>query len=413
MIAANRGVRKPPGACVRASGGFLPRPPWLRTRLPPSIASSLWRQLRALGCACALSHVSLDPTRPNRRAAACADEGAGRGADRAGAAALSHLDHCLACRNCERVCPAPVRYGELLLTSRAALRVARRVPAMQRVLEMTLRRPRLRDAMFAARAACGLCCRHGFDACRRRIARRCRSPRARTQTRLGRTVRRLPRRHQDAATAAAAHHVLERLGWSVQVRRGAGLLRRTASARRQRGAMPNNCSALNRAAFAAGNRHRGISPSPRLHESIAQSFAGRRATPLVDALEFLASDSRIDSLSFRAWRGDGAFALHLPCTPAQRVAHSSRVAPLLGAIPVSRWRRCRKPAAAARLAPHAGVPERADRCVRRCSMRSGTTPTTTCSAPTSAVACTCRPASRSADSTSRAPPAGTARGAPA
>jgi len=30
----------------------------------------------------------------------------------------THLDHCLACRNCETVCPAGVQYGQLLITAR-------------------------------------------------------------------------------------------------------------------------------------------------------------------------------------------------------------------------------------------------------------------------------------------------------
>lgn len=51
-----------------------------------------------------------------------------------------HLDHCLGCMACERVCPVPVQYGALLVETRAALPPARRRPRF--VLKM-LSRPRV------------------------------------------------------------------------------------------------------------------------------------------------------------------------------------------------------------------------------------------------------------------------------
>ena len=42
-----------------------------------------------------------------------------------------HLDHCLGCMNCENVCPAHVRYGELLVQTRAMLGPSRQRPARE------------------------------------------------------------------------------------------------------------------------------------------------------------------------------------------------------------------------------------------------------------------------------------------
>ncbi|MGN2245424.1 (Fe-S)-binding protein [Frateuria sp. GZRR35] len=50
------------------------------------------------------------------------------------------LDHCLGCLNCERVCPAQVRFGELLVETRALLGPA---PGRPRVLLALVKRPAL------------------------------------------------------------------------------------------------------------------------------------------------------------------------------------------------------------------------------------------------------------------------------
>ncbi len=55
-----------------------------------------------------------------------------------------HLDHCLACMACERVCPVPVHYGPLIVETRAKLPPAKPRP---RVLLGVLSRPRLLRAM--------------------------------------------------------------------------------------------------------------------------------------------------------------------------------------------------------------------------------------------------------------------------
>ncbi|MBS0383290.1 MAG: (Fe-S)-binding protein [Proteobacteria bacterium] len=63
----------------------------------------------------------------------------------------AHLDHCLGCMACERVCPVPVQYGKLLTAYRAALPPAHPRP---RLLLRLLTQPRLlRIGLGTARAA--------------------------------------------------------------------------------------------------------------------------------------------------------------------------------------------------------------------------------------------------------------------
>lgn len=55
-----------------------------------------------------------------------------------------HLDTCLACRACEAVCPAGVKYGELITTTRAWLNPKHKPTFLERIIIYVLEHPRLR-----------------------------------------------------------------------------------------------------------------------------------------------------------------------------------------------------------------------------------------------------------------------------
>src|SRR5450755_4314405 len=67
------------------------------------------------------------------------------------ASLTSHLDHCLACMSCERVCPSQVRYGELIVATRELLRESRRATWLERALHAWVRHPQwLRAVLVVA-----------------------------------------------------------------------------------------------------------------------------------------------------------------------------------------------------------------------------------------------------------------------
>jgi glycolate oxidase iron-sulfur subunit len=232
--------------------------------------------------------------------------------------ALAHLDHCLACRNCELVCPAQVKYGALLAGSRARLRPQRGTGWRQRALEWLFERPwRMRLALAARRLVPMRGVprpppRAAFDALYR--------PRGEVRGRVGLFLGCLGH-HQDAAPARAAIALLTRLGWEVAVPPAQGCC---GAVHRHAGAAPaaEALATRNRAAFEGIALW--VTIASGCHETVALG-AGARVVDIFDLL-------RGEALPLRAATG-GAVALHLPCTQRTVVRNARLIEPLLRTIP--------------------------------------------------------------------------------
>jgi glycolate oxidase iron-sulfur subunit len=245
--------------------------------------------------------------------------------------ATAHLDHCLGCRNCERVCPAQVPYGTLLQLGRAAQRGTIPASSWQRIAEWLLPRRRLLDlALRAADAASAL-----LPPRWRRLPR-LPAPLAPEVGAAAGTVRGrvalfagcLGSSH-DANTVTAAIRLLRRLGYHVDV----------PAAQTCCGSLHAHAGASERAQqLAAINRHAFDSAPDAIltlasgcHEAIVATFAG--TPPVRDLLDFLADDAQLAQLKFRAAAPGMRVALHLPCTQRNVTRNAARIAPLLARIP--------------------------------------------------------------------------------
>ena len=247
--------------------------------------------------------------------------------------ALGHLDHCLACRACERACPAQVRYGELLDLSRRDTRRRHPPPRRQRLLEWLLRdRVRMQVALRIARLV---------RPWSRRLQRQ--SPPIPRLRRLAPFSPAMSARRGtvalfvgclghafDAAAAAAATRVLQRIGFDVFVpaaQQCCGALHRHAGAADAATAL----AAANRAAFAIDETIPVLTLASGCHEQIADSLDDKTRPRVRSLLSFLAQDAVFATLPLRPRAG--RVALQLPCTQRNIVRDAALIAPLLARIP--------------------------------------------------------------------------------
>jgi glycolate oxidase iron-sulfur subunit len=215
-----------------------------------------------------------------------------------------HLDHCLGCRRCESACPADVKYGALLIGTRAAQFERSPAPAASRLQRRLLASPALLRPLLAAY----------------------RSLYPLLPTALRPLPRPQPRGPEfvDTASAEAAVFVgCVASGYESQAR--ASLVRMLAAAG-VAASVPDSQTCCGAAALHAGDTRQAESLAARnrtafwgsvrvlclasgCQESLSASLGS--TADVQDAIVFL--ESRAGSLRFRP-AGGRRVALHLPCT---------------------------------------------------------------------------------------------------
>jgi glycolate oxidase iron-sulfur subunit len=252
----------------------------------------------------------------------------------------AHLDHCLGCLACERVCPVPVHYGELLTAYRAALPPAS--PRPRRMLRL-LTRPRwLRIGAALARATAA---RAWLTPLARRILPRDSAVRAAIS--LLPALPGAPRAGSAVSVPAVARGKVALFAGCVQ-----GALEREAQDAAARllsaagfevGRMEGLCcgalaahtgdsadaaAKARRVRDASGNRgvDAVLTATPGCLGTLREDLPG---TPVEDAMAFL--DRHGEALAFRPL--ERRAVLHLPCTQVNVARADGAVRRLLARIP--------------------------------------------------------------------------------
>lgn len=257
------------------------------------------------------------------------------GSQDAGPGLSRHLDQCLACRNCEPVCPAGVPYGRLLDETRAELAARRRRPTVKQLgLKLVARRGVLRGLAKMLRLA-QLARLDRLIPAGRRLPRlsaptpwRDREPRqARARGTVGLFVGCVAD-ILDAETRDAAARVLAACGYRVHLppdQTCCGALHLHAGDTARARAL----AASNARAFGSGSLEAVVSTATgcgaQLHEHVFP--AGDHA----DVCLFLASGGRLDGVELLPL--EARVAVHVPCTQRNVLGNIDAAATVLARIP--------------------------------------------------------------------------------
>lgn len=263
--------------------------------------------------------------------------------------ALLHLDQCLGCLSCQKVCPSQVQYEEILVRTRAALVATR--PAAERGSSEFIRRALSNPARLTALARIGAALHAGrwLPPLARLL------PKTSIWRRLAQTQPALPREDRlpaaqstrgtrgrvalfrgcvasvyDRDTFTAGQRLLEALGYEVVATTGShccGALPRHAG---DVAAAEVEATRTREALQATGAAVVLISATGCYGDMRDQVLAGS-TTRVADIHAFLAADPGFAALRFRPLAK--RVALHLPCTQINVVGEVAAIHSLLARIP--------------------------------------------------------------------------------
>ncbi|WP_133500588.1 (Fe-S)-binding protein [Cognatilysobacter terrigena] len=238
-----------------------------------------------------------------------------------------HLDHCLACRSCEAVCPAGVRYGALLQAARTRQRERRGASWPQRAIEALARRPRALSVLLTIyRLTYSM-----LPAALRPLPRPVSAPgrkaspqsSAPTRTRAALFVGCVARTY-EATTRDALRRLLAACHIDLAIPKNQTCC----------GALHAHAGATDTATELARTNANAFADAPLVvtlasgcHDSIAAALPA--STETIDAIELLARHA--DRLHFRP--ATARVALHLPCTQRNVVRSSPALRRLLSRVP--------------------------------------------------------------------------------
>ena len=256
---------------------------------------------------------------------------------------LTHLDNCLACMACERVCPSQVKYGELIATTRAWLRGRKSsgslgwLMARPRLLGVLLRVANLPvvRSIGRGRAMQALLRPLGLNRALAELPSLPRvdfapspvpaSPRGRIGLFLGCVAASVDRDAHAAATS-----LLHALGHEVVLPRGQGCCGALAL---HDGDAPqaDRLSAALRAAFAGTGVDTVLVSASGCFGTLRDHVFAGSGIRVREIHEFVDADARLATLKFRPFAE--RIAVHTPCTQRNVARADGAIARLLARIP--------------------------------------------------------------------------------